>query len=95
VKAQPLLRAITPKVLVGHRPGAGEQPRMAFERQEEVPRTKSDVTAKRIRRHTHDEVRNAIQSQRLANDVGIGAQAVLPEPVGEDDDGFCGQRVVC
>ncbi len=94
VNVQPLLGAIAAKVLVGDGAGAGEQARMPFERNKEVPADKPHVTTKLIRRHTHDDMRDAIHRERLADDVGVGAQPVLPERVVQDDDGFCSQRVV-
>ena len=65
---------------------------MLFERNEEVPSVKPDVPAELIRRNTDDDMRGAVHRERLADDVGVGAQTVLPEPVVQDDDGLCSQR---
>ena len=82
------------KFSLGDGAGAGEKARMPFERNKEVPGSKPYVTTKLIRRNTHHDMRDAIHRERLADDVGVGAQTVLPELVVQDDDGFCSQRIV-
>ena len=94
VNVQPRLRAGGAKVLLGGGGGAGEKARMPFERNKEVPAGKPQVTTKLIRRNAHHDMRNAIHRERRANDVGVGAQTVLPELVVQDDDGFCSQPIV-
>ena len=94
MNVQPLLRAGGAKVFLGVGGGAGEKTRMPFERNEEVPACKPQVATKVIRRNTDHDMRNAVHRERLANDVGVGAQTVLPERVVQDDDRFGSQRIV-
>ena len=50
------------------------------------------VAVELIRRDADHDMRDVIQRERLADDVRIGAQMVLPEPVSQNHDGFSLQR---
>ena len=67
---------------------------MPFERHKQIPACKPQVTAKLIGRNSHHDMRSAVHRERLADDVGIGTQTLLPEVVAQDDDGFSLQRIV-
>ena len=59
---------------------------MPFERNKEFVCPETEVTVELIRRDADHDMWDAIQRQRLADDVRIGAQLVLPEPVSQNHD---------
>ena len=64
---------------------------MPFERNKEFFSVKNKMTVELLRRDADHDMRDAIQRQRLPDDVRIGAQLVLPEAVSQNHDGFSRQ----
>ena len=60
--------------------------RMPFERNKEFSSLKTEVALELIRRDADHDMRDVVQRQRLADDVRIGAELVLPEPVSQNHD---------
>ena len=67
---------------------------MPFEGNEECSSHESEVPLKLIRCDADHDMGNAIQRQRLPDDLRIGGQPVLPEIVSHDHDGRRRWRVV-
>ena len=64
------------------------------ERKKELSFLIAHVTGKMLRRDADHDMRDAIQRERLSDDVRIGAQLVLPVAVSQNHDGFSCQRVI-
>ena len=65
-----------------------------FEREKELSLLIAHVTGKMLRRDADHDMRDAIQRERLSDDVRVGTHLVLPVAVSKNHDGFSGQRVI-
>src|SRR5262245_31122918 len=85
----PLIVAVGASVIAGV-PVA--EKRMPFERNKEFCSLKSEVPLEQLRCDAGHDIWETIQSNRLPEDVRIGAQALLPEAISRNDYRFCGIR---
>ena len=81
VNAHKCLAAIETRALVTHKKW------MLFEREKKDGIKKRNMAGKCFRCDAGDDVWRAIQSQRLADDVGVGGEVLPPEPVPQDHGG--------
>ena len=81
VDVHPVVAAIGTNVLV---PASKKVDSVRAERRDLLPENRGDPRI--VRRDADDGMRDAIQGQRLPNDVGIGTEPVLPERVRQNHD---------